>query len=241
MSQIDLQSELLNYLAQGEHQPGDRLPTLHELKDASHLNLSVSKIREQLEVARALGIVDVRSKAGMHLKPFSFTPAVSLSLMYALATDIHNFELFGSLRIHIETAYWHEAVNLMQPEDYGDMRQQIDEARRKLSNPRWIQIPHDEHRNFHMAVFKRLDNPFVTGLLEAYWEAYKAVELNRYADYTYHQNVWNYHEQILERLEANAITSARELFIEHTRLLRVQMPATSPSEDKSHHLADDNT
>ncbi len=40
---------------------------------------------------------------------------------------------------------------------------------------------------FHLTIFKHLENPFVLGLLEAYWDAYEAVELNRYADYRYHQ------------------------------------------------------
>lgn len=221
MSQIDLQSELLNFLAASEFEPGDRLPTLNELKSEECLNISVSKIREQLEVARALGLVEVRSKTGMRLKSFSFAPAVRLSLLYALATDIQNFEMFGSLRIHIETAYWHEAAKLLQAEDFATMRQQLDAARKKLSNTRWIQIPHQEHREFHLTVFKRLDNPFVIGLLEAYWDAYEAVEMNRYADYTYHQKVWDYHERILEQLEAGEAEAARELFIEHSRLLRV--------------------
>ncbi len=45
-----------------------------------------------------------------------------------------------------------------------------------------IQIPHREHRTFQPALFKRLNTPFVTGLEEAYWLAYEAVELNRYID-----------------------------------------------------------
>jgi hypothetical protein len=38
------------------------------------------------------------------------------------------------------------------------------------------------------------------GLLEAYWDAYEAVELNTYADYAYLQEVWRYHERIVEAI-----------------------------------------
>jgi DNA-binding FadR family transcriptional regulator len=75
---------------------------------------------------------------------------------------------------------------------------------------------------FHLTVFKRLENPFVMGILEAYWDAYEAVELNRYADYTYLQQVWTYHEQIFEAICAGNYEQAKSLFIAHTNLIRFQ-------------------
>jgi DNA-binding FadR family transcriptional regulator len=232
MPQIDLDNDLLNFLASSTHTPGDRLPTINQLKSEDYLNISVSKIREQLEVARAMGLVEVRSKTGMRLKDFSFTPAVRLSLLFALACDVQQFELFSSLRLHIETAYWNEACATLTGADKQAMRQQIESARQKLTAGKWIQIPHSEHRAFHLTVFKNLDNMFVTGLLEAYWDAYEAVELNRYADYAYHQKVWDYHEQILNGICAGAFDEARELFVEHTQLLRVQPQMQRLSDDE---------
>jgi DNA-binding FadR family transcriptional regulator len=218
MNRIDLESDLLNYIVKHKLQPGDRLPTLSELQSDEQLGISVSKVREQLEVARALGLVEVRSKTGMRLKEFSFTPAVRLSLFFALATDPGSFDLFTALRNHIEVGFWHEACALLTDADKAEMRRCIEAARAKL-NDRWIRIPYDEHRAFHLTVFKRLENPFVLGLLEAYWDAYEAVEVNRYADYDYLQSVWNYHERILEGICAGDFDAAQQAFIEHTRLL----------------------
>ncbi|NWF67832.1 MAG: FadR family transcriptional regulator [Chloroflexi bacterium] len=221
MSPIDLGSELLNYIVQQHVQPGERLPSISELQDETHLGISISKVREQLEVARALGLVEVRSKTGTRLKEYDFAPAVRLSLLFALARDLHYFELFSQLRNHLEVAFWHEACALLQEEDKAFMRACIAAARAKL-NDRWIRIPHQEHRAFHLTVFKRLDNPFVTGLLEAYWDAYDAAELNQYADYDYLQKVWDYHERILDAICAGDYEQARQEFIDHTRLLRYQ-------------------
>lgn len=236
MTDINLDSDFLAFLAGSDYEPGDRLPTISELQREEYLNISISKIREQLEVARAMGLVEVRSKTGMRLQPFSFTPAVRLSLLYALAKDINYFEMFGSLRIHIETAYWQEACNTLTDDDLKAMRQHINTARQKLGSSGWIQIPHREHREFHLTVFKKLDNPFVIGLLEAYWDAYEAVELNRYADYDYHQRVWDFHEQILNALCAGDFELAKNRFVEHTRLLRVQprmQHLTDPQEENN--------
>ncbi|MBZ0278060.1 MAG: FCD domain-containing protein [Anaerolineae bacterium] len=221
MTAIDLSSDFLNYIIKQGFQPGSRLPTISELQDEAHLGISASKIREQLEVARALGLVEVRSKTGTRLKEYSFTPAVRLSLFFALANDLHMFELFSNLRTHIEVAYWHEACALLKVEDMDEMRRYVTAARAKL-NGRWIQIPYPEHRSFHLTVFKHLQNPFVVGLLEAYWDAYEAVELHRYADYAYLQEVWDYHERILNAICAGDFDAAQTAFIEHTRLLRHQ-------------------
>lgn len=221
MADIQLPSDLLNYIVQRGLRPGDRLPTINELQDASHLGVSASKIREQLEVARALGLVEVRSKIGTHIKDYSFAPAVRLSLFFALANDLHTFELFSNLRTHLEVAYWHEACALLTPQDMDEMRDYIMAARTKL-NSKWIQIPYQEHRAFHLTVFKHLQNPFVIGLLEAYWDAYEAVELHRYAEYAYLQEVWDYHERILEGIAAGDFDRARIAFIEHTQLIRHQ-------------------
>jgi DNA-binding FadR family transcriptional regulator len=221
MPHINLESELLNYIINGKYEPGDRLPTIAELHDEEHLGISTSKVREQLEVARALGLVEVRSNTGMRLKDYSFSPAVRLSLFCALAKDLGNFELFSELRKHIEIAFWHEGCALLTAEDTAEMRTCIKQAQTKL-NDRWIQIPNAEHRQFHMTIFRRLNNPFVIGLLEAYWDAYDAVELNRYSDYDYLQQVWEYHARILDAICAGNIDAAQQLFIDHTQLLRYQ-------------------
>lgn len=221
MTDIALDSDLLAYMVRQGFRPGDRLPTLNELQSPEHLGVSISKVREQLEVARALGLVEVRSKTGMRMKEYSFAPAVHLSLFFALSLDMRYFEQFSQVRNHLEVAFWNEACALLTDEDRAEMRECVESARTKLSgNP--IRIPNEEHRRFHLTVFKRLNNPFVMGLLEAYWDAYNAVELNHYADYRYHREVWDYHEQILDAICAGDYEEAKRLFIAHTQLIRHQ-------------------
>lgn len=235
MADIQLDSHLLNFIVEQEYQPGDRLPTIAELGDHDHLNISVSKVREQLEVARALGLVDVKSQAGTRLKEYSFAPAVHLSLFYALATDLRYFEQFSALRTHVEVAFWHEACRLLTDADKDELRGYIEAAWGKLNAPR-IRIPNDEHRAFHLTIFRHLDNVFVKGLLEAYWDAYAAVELNVYAELTYHREVWEYHQRILDAICTGDFDAAQEAYIQHTRLLhyptRIQAGAESHLAEK---------
>ncbi|MCL4251501.1 MAG: FCD domain-containing protein [Anaerolineae bacterium] len=230
MARLPLDSDLLDFIVKKGFHPGDRLPTINELQDPEHLGISISKVREQLEVARALGIVEVRSKTGMKLREYSFTPAIRLSLFYALSAQPQLFEAFSALRNHVEIAFWHEACALLTDEDRLGMRQCILAAREKLSpHNGHIHIPYEEHRAFHLGMFNHLENPFVIGILEAYWDAYEAVEVSRYADYAYHTKVWDYHERILDAICASDFERAQELFIEHIDLR--QHPHGAPATD----------
>jgi DNA-binding FadR family transcriptional regulator len=220
MIDIDLGSNLLNYIIQQGFKPGDKLPSIQNLASDSHLDMSVSKIREQLEVARALGLVEVRSKRGTLLTDYTFTPAVRLSALYALACG-ESFEQFASLRNHMEAAYWNEACALLTEDDLDAMQDCITVANKKL-NSQQIHIPNQEHRIFHLTVFKHLDNPFVIGILEAYWELYEEVGVNRYMDYIYLKQVWDYHARILSLIRERRFNDAQQAFVEHTRLLRYE-------------------
>lgn len=218
MSAIDLGSDFLNYIVRQGFQPGDRLPSIQELTNDSHLDMSANKVREQLEVARTMGWVEVRSKRGTRIKDYAFTPAVRLSALYAMACG-ERFESFASLRNHVESAYWNEACALLRAEDLAVMQACIDGANEKLDSPP-IHIPNPEHRLFHLTVFKHLDNTFVLGILEAYWDLYEEVGINRYMDYSYLRRVWDYHAIILQHIRNSRFEDARMAFIEHTRLLR---------------------
>lgn len=211
-----LQSEFLNHLVEQGYQPGDRLPSLNDL--SAEIGISVGKLREQLEVARMLGLVEASPRRGITRMEYAFLPAVRLSLLAALALDRRYFDAFSGLRVHLETAYWEEAVAALTAEDKQHLRELVILAQGKL-NQRRIQIPYAEHRELHMTIFRRLNNPFVVGLLDAYWDAYEAVELNTYADYVYLQQVWQYHDQIVDAIWAGQVDLGRRLLVEHMQLL----------------------
>src|SRR6185503_7760981 len=99
----ELDSDFLRYIVSHKYKVGDKIPTLHQL--SAEMNISVGKLREQMEVARTLGLVAVRPHTGIRLEPYDFLPAVRLSLLFALAQDPGQFEAFGSLRNHIEAAF----------------------------------------------------------------------------------------------------------------------------------------
>lgn len=210
-------SEFMQYLAKANGD-GDRLPSLAEL--GQQLGVSIATLREQLEVARALGLVEVRPKTGIRRQPYTFTPAVTKSLSYATAVDAAGyFAAFADLRTHIEAAYWHKAVEHLTIDDQAELQKIISQAFNKLNGDP-IQIPHAEHRELHLLIYRRLNNPFVLGILEAYWDAYEALGLNMYTEIGYLYEVWEYHRRMVEAICAGETAAGYHILLEHTDLLQ---------------------
>ncbi|HVP20289.1 MAG TPA: FCD domain-containing protein [Anaerolineaceae bacterium] len=218
-------SEFLSYLAANDRED-DRIPPLAEL--SQKLGVSIAILREQMEVARALGLVEVKPKTGIRRLPYTFKPAVKQSLTYAISTDQAYFSLYADLRKHIEQVYWIEAVPLLTPKDHDLLRSFIQRAKDKL-NAVPAQIPHTEHREFHLAFYRRLNNPFVLGLLETYWELYEEVGLNVFTDYNYLQKVWKYHEVIVDAICNGDLLAGSQALSDHMDLLQ-QRPKTSTNQ-----------
>ncbi|MCC6148413.1 MAG: FadR family transcriptional regulator [Anaerolineaceae bacterium] len=225
----DTLSDFLRYLAAQKPLETERLPTLTEL--SRELGISIASLREQLEVARALGLVDVKPKLGTKRVPYSFSPAVYKSVGYAIASDPAQFQLFADLRDQIEAAYWYHAVELLTPEDKQKLEVLIGRAMQKLSAQSG-QIPHAEHRELHLTIYSRLGNPFVSGILEAYWELRENFGLGVYTDIVYLQKVWNYHQRIVDSILTGDFAAGYLALIEHKDLLlqRAKQPSSQKFE-----------
>lgn len=209
-------SEFLQYLVQINGSEPQRLPPLKQL--SKQLGVGISLLREQLEVAKAFGLVDVRPRHGIQTRPYSFSPAVNLSLSFALQKNPPYFENFLDLRRNLESAYLPQSIETLQKEDFIKLSGLIAAAWEKLRG-KPVRIPHQEHRQLHLLIYHRLENPFVTGILEAYWDAYEAVGLNVYADLEYLEEVWGYHQRLIAAIEDKNVQLSQQLLNEHFDLL----------------------
>lgn len=209
-------SRFLTYLAKASAKGVETLPSLDVLSE--ELGMSVSTLREQLQVARAMGLVEVKPRRGIKPLPYHFKPAVLKSLAYAVSLDKQMFRQFSDLRNHIEASYWYQAVSALLPEDIRSLHGIIKEAEKKLnSDP--IQIPHDEHRRLHLTIFSRLENCFIQGILESYWDIYEAVGLSFYEDRKYLERVWSYHRLMVDSITNEEFLSGYQALIAHMDLL----------------------
>ncbi len=210
------QKKFLAYLAQKSAKGENQIPPLSIL--SQELGMSVSSLREQMELARTIGLIEAHPRSGIQLQPYSFKPAVIRSLAYAIMASKKSFAEFSDLRKNLEKAYFPKAVRLLTSENIHQMQELVRNAKLKLgSNP--IQIPNPEHRQFHLSMYINLRNDFVTSLLEAYWMMYESVGLDLYTDLAYLIKVWNYHERIVNLIEDGQFNQSYEFLVEHMELI----------------------
>ena len=221
-----LDSQFLRYIIDNDIRPGQRLPALNDI--SLEMGISVGKLREQMEVARKMGLVSARPRLGIQREPFEFSQMLLDGMLFGLATGEADFEQFSQLRQVVEAGFWNQAVVLLTAADKEHMRDLVVQAWEKLRGEP-IHLPNGEHRDLHLTIFGRLDNPFVQGILDAYWQAYEASEMTRFASYAYWIEVWTYHEKIVDALCNNDFALGRRLLVEHFSLLKsLSLSAASP-------------
>lgn len=216
-----LSSPILQYIIDESLHPRDeneiKLPALDEL--CKVLNISRGKLREELIAAQACGVVEMRPGDGTYVRPFDFYEPIRTLILYGVSLDKKIFDQYYELRIQLEVAFWEEATRKLLPTDVAELQGIAERAVRRLKGER-VEIPHREHRAFHLLTFSRLGNQFVQGLLKAYWDAYEAVGLHIYHDYSYYEAMWSSHQAMAEAIAAGQYDKGKEILIQHFTLLR---------------------
>jgi DNA-binding FadR family transcriptional regulator len=219
---------ILQYIVDENLQTADgeeltKLPPIGDL--AKELRVSRGKLREELIAAQAYGVVEMRPGDGTYVRPFDFYTAIRTLVLYSIAGDKKNFDRYYKLREQLEVASWDDAVRALRPQDHQRLYQILERAERKLTSTP-VEIPHEEHRALHLGVFGRLDNEFVLGLLKAYWDAYEAVGLHRYFDYSYYEQMWSWHRGMVDALAAGDYDQGKEILVQHFTLLNDRLQGT---------------
>lgn len=212
-----LDSSFLKYLIDSDVAAGQRLPALNDI--SREMGISVGKLREQMEIARGMGLVSARPRLGVQREPFDFSQILVDGVLFGLASGEANFEQFSQLRQVVEAGFWDAAVLLLTPADKQHLLDLVAKAWDKLLGEP-IHIPNSEHRDLHLTIFNRLDNPFIQGILSTYWDLYEASEWTRFVRYAYWIEVWTYHEKIVNALCNNDFELGRQLLVEHFSLLK---------------------
>ena len=157
MQHAGLNSIFLQYLVDKNIAPGQRLPALSDI--SQELGVSVGKLREELEVARSMGLVSVRPRLGIQREPFDFSQVILDGVFFSLAAGDADFESFSQLRQVVEAGFWDQAVILLTEADIEHLQDLVDKAWNKLRGEP-IHIPNSEHRDFHLTIFQPSEQSF---------------------------------------------------------------------------------
>ena len=210
------QEEFIDYVVEKIKSENTSLPSIGQI--SKELGVSIPCLREQMELSRILGIIELQPRRGISIQPYQFGSAVVKSLKYSIKLNKNYFSEYSQLRMHLESAFFLEAVKLLDEADLQHVYQLTQSAKKKLnSNP--IQIPHIEHRTFHLYIFSKLNNVFVKGLLESYWDIYETIGMDVYFDLDYLNAVWDYHESIAIAIIQKNYSEAHQKLIDHMQYI----------------------
>lgn len=226
MSLDFLSHSIVRYIVEDLGEPSDepaKLPPLDQL--AKQLGVSRGKLREDLIAAQAYGVIEMRPGDGTYLCPFDFYTAVRPLILYSIASSTGYFDRFYRLRARMEVAFWTDAAQALGAEEMDGLSRILDRADAKLKGSP-IEIPHREHRDFHVLIYSRLDNPFAQGLLKAYWDAYEAVGLHRYFELSYFQRMWASHRGMVEAIATGKYEAGKQMLLQHFTLLEDRLQGT---------------
>jgi DNA-binding FadR family transcriptional regulator len=210
------QRGLLDYFIEKAKNPKAKIPSIQKI--STELGISTACLREQIELAKNLGLISTQPRKGIEILPYQFKPAVEKSLYYAINLDQSYFYKYSEIRNHLENAFFIESAKSLDDDSLNELKDLIKLAQNKLKgNP--VQIPHQEHRKFHLSIYKPMNNVFLQGLLESYWDMYESAGLNLYNNLGYLINVWEFHQKIVENIELKNYDTAYLLLITHIGLI----------------------
>lgn len=212
----DKQTTFIEYLLSITKGNKNNIPSIKQI--SQELGLSIPCVREQMELARNLGLIKVQPRKGISILPYDFSPAVVKSLYYAIKSDIDYFHQYSVLRNQLEKSFFIESAKMLNKSDIITINSIVQRAIDKLNGIQ-IQIPHQEHRSFHLKIYNKLENTFVKGLLKSYWDMYELVGLDHYIDLSYLEKVWDYHGRIIMMISSREYKKAYQLLEEHINLI----------------------
>lgn len=212
---------LLSYLASNAKE-GKSIPSIAQLSE--NLGLSTAAVREQLEVARQLEFVEVKTKTGIQTASFSAAPAICLAYRYGLERQPELIWDLLSVRQHLELSFWQEAVVNLTKKDVDYLAEIIDIAFRKI-NSRPVIIPIEEHKEFHLAIYRPFGNSFLQSILDAYWNISLETGIHNLTDKAYLLSVWTYHQKMQQAISMKEYDLGYQALMTHFELVRTQRKA----------------
>lgn len=160
-----VQDQIRMYIIQHGLKPGDLIPTEKALGEA--LGISRTSIREALRSLEAVGSIETRHGVGRFVREFNYDALVS-SLTHGMQVSVKNFDDIIAVRMALEHTFITRSIPLLTPEDIQTLRMLL----QRMSDIASGDTEEDElisvHTEFHLALYKPLNNQLLTTLIEMF-------------------------------------------------------------------------
>lgn len=192
---VQVFNEIRSYIVRNGLSVGDKLPTEHEMCET--LGVSRNVLRESIKAMELMGIIKAMPGVGSVIQEFNMDYIFQYVFYYLVADDNKLIEEVLEIRKNLELSYMEKAFYAVTKEDCRELREIFEQLKQHWNNKEHC---HDLDRQFHMILFRNLDNRTLNALFEATWNVdgnFKMGEKNKNLP----QSI-NKHERIVEAIEA---------------------------------------
>ena len=181
--------KLRSYIIDNNLQPGDVLPSEQTLCEMYGVSRNV--LREALKGLTVMGVIKGCPGKGNIIQPFSVNELID-NVLFCAAQD--NTEIIAQLldvRKKLELAYMKEAYRTLTIPDIKNIRAILERIKKEWENNIYY---HADDREFHMALFSRIDNAALHAIFSSIWdidENFQVVKKMQYMGLTIakHENI----------------------------------------------------
>jgi DNA-binding FadR family transcriptional regulator len=206
---VSVQESLRSYIAENRLEAGAALPPEGEL--AQQLGVSRNSVREGIKALESVGVLEVRRGSGVFVKAFSFEPLLA-NLTYGLGGVLEQIEDVIAVRRALELGMIDRTLERIGTDDIRELRATLEEMRRHAERGEAFA---EADRQFHVLLFRCLDNAIVTRLIEVFWLAfYRASNFTDLANPDPMQT-WRDHAAIVDAIEARDLATVRDRLDAH--------------------------
>lgn len=205
------QEQLKEYIQTHKLRAGDALPPEGVL--AGELGMSRLSLREATKSLASLGILEARQGEGIYVKAFTFDPILE-NLPYGLFVHGKSLEELFQVRHGLEEGLAGMVIDRVQPADLEVLDRLVEDMARCAARGEPVIAP---DRDFHLQLFRPLDNQLVLRLIELFWEAYHRLrrEVAGHAAPTDPARVHAIHAAIVDALRSRDRDRVRAAMVAH--------------------------
>lgn len=191
--------QIRDYILENKLKVGDKLPTEAEMCEM--LGVSRNVLREAIKTLELIGVVVSKPGVGIVVSEYDMDFLYQNMFFGLIIEDRALVEEVLEIRQILEMAYCREAFELITDED-------IDKLKEIIAKDEKIPFE-DQDKQFHMTLYKNLNNRTLNSLAEAAWHVDRGVNGLDASDESHDELIAN-HMRIIEALERKDIDAFEE-------------------------------
>ena len=156
--------EIRGYIIEHGLKAGDLLPT--EQAMCQMLGVSRNVLREAIKSMELMGMIQSCPGRGTVVKEFNLDFIFQNVLFFTIGEEDRSIREMLMIRKNIELSYMRQAYLALTSEDIRHIRSSLEAIKEKWQQHIFF---HADDKEFHMAMFRPLQNAVLNSLLEAIW------------------------------------------------------------------------